>query len=65
MDYWFLTDLQNCGVKDIEITCVDGLKGFPNAINNVFPATQLQFCIVHIVRNSMKYVPWRGVELDM
>ena len=39
------------------ITCVDGLKGFPSAINNVFPATQLQFCIVHTVHNSMKYVP--------
>ena len=39
------------------ITCVDGLKWFPNAINNVFPATQLQFCIVHIIRNSMKTCP--------
>ena len=54
-----LTELQNRGVKDILITCVDGLKGFPDAINNVYPDTQIQLCIVHMVRNSVKYVPWK------
>jgi len=51
-----LTDLQNRGVKDILIASVDGLKGFPEAINAVFPNTQVQLCIVHQIRNSLKYV---------
>jgi putative transposase len=57
--FWLnvLTELQNRAVKDILIACVDGLKGFPNAISLAFPATQIQLCIVHIVRNSVKYVP--------
>ena len=51
--FWLnvLTELQNRGVKDILIACVDGLKGFPDAINAVFPETQIQLCIVHMVRN--------------
>ena len=53
-----LTELKNRGVKDILIACVDGLKGFPDAINTVFPDTQIQLCIVHMVRNSLKLVPW-------
>lgn len=59
--FWLnvLTELQNRGIKDILIACVDGLKGFPDAINNAFPDTQIQLCIVHMVRNSVKYVPWR------
>lgn len=59
--FWLnvLTELQNRGVKDILIACVDGLKGFPDAINTVYPQTQVQLCIVHMVRNSMKYVSWK------
>jgi len=62
--FWLnvLTELQNRGVNDILIACVDGLKGFPEAINTVFPQTQIQLCIVHMVRNSMKYVPWKDYK---
>ena len=63
--FWLnvLTELQNRGVKDILIACVDGLKGFPDAINAVFPETQIQLCIVHMVRNSVKYVPWKDYKV--
>ncbi len=56
--YWLsvLTDLQNRGVKDILIACVDGLKGFPEAIASIYPDTEVQLCIIHQIRNSMKYV---------
>jgi transposase-like protein len=56
--FWLqvLTDLQNRGVKDILIASVDGLKGFPEAINGIFPNTEVQLCIVHQIRNSLKYV---------
>ncbi len=56
--FWLqvLTDLSNRGVKDILIASVDGLKGFPEAINSVFPDTKVQLCIVHQIRNSLKYV---------
>ena len=62
--FWLnvLTELQNRGVKDILVACVDGLKGFPDAINTVYPETQIQLCIVHMVRNSMKYVPWKDYK---
>ena len=62
--FWLnvLTELQNRGVKDILIACVDGLKGFPDAINTVFPRAQIQLCIVHMVRNSVKYVPWKDYK---
>ncbi|EKO3611795.1 IS256 family transposase [Vibrio metschnikovii] len=62
--FWLsvLTELQNRGVNDILIACVDGLKGFPDAINTVYPKTQIQLCIVHMVRNSMKYVPWKDYK---
>jgi putative transposase len=53
------TDLKNRGVEDGFIACVDGLKGLPEAIEAVFPQTQGQLCIVHKVRNSLKYVPWK------
>ena len=58
--FWLgvLTELQNRGVQDISIACVDGLKGFPDAINTVYPNAQVQLCIVHMVRYSMKFVPW-------
>lgn len=57
-NFWLsvLTDLQNRGVKDIMIACVDGLKGFPEAIRSVFPDTSVQLCIIHQIRNSVKYV---------
>ncbi|MFW9281133.1 transposase, partial [Glaesserella parasuis] len=54
-----LTELQNRGLKDIFIACVDGLKGFPEAINAVYPKTKIQLCIVHLVRNSLKFVSWK------
>jgi len=62
--FWLsvLTELQNRGVKDILIACVDGLKGFPDAINAVYPKTHIQLCIVHMVRNSIKYVPWKDYK---
>ena len=62
--FWLnvLTELQNRGVKDILIACVDGLKGFPEAINAAFPETEIQLCIAHIVRNSLKYVPWKDYK---
>lgn len=62
--FWLnvLTELQNRGVKDILIACVDGLKGFPDAINAAFPETEIQLCIVHMVRNAMKYVPWKDYK---
>jgi len=57
--FWLkvVTELRNRGVGDIFIACVNGLKGFPEAINSVFPDTQVQLCIVHMVRNSLKFVP--------
>lgn len=63
--FWLgvLTELQNRGVKDILIACVDGLKGFPEAISTAFPHAQIQLCIVHMVRNSMKYVPWKEYKV--
>jgi len=59
--FWLgvITELKNRGIKDIFIACVDGLKGFPEAIESVFPDTQIQLCIVHMVRNSVKYVNWK------
>ena len=57
-NFWLsvLTDLQNRGVEDILIACIDGLKGFPEAIQSVYPNTAVQLCIVHQIRNSIKYV---------
>lgn len=62
--FWLsvLTELQNRGVTDILIACVDGLKGFPDAINAVYPQTSVQLCIVHMVRNSLKFVPWKDYK---
>ena len=62
--FWLnvLTELQNRGVKDILIACVDGLKGFPDAISTTFPNTQIQLCIVHMIRNSVKFVPWKDYK---
>jgi putative transposase len=54
-----LTELRQRGLKDIIIACVDGLKGFPEAIEAAFPKTTVQLCIVHMVRNSLAYVNWK------
>src|SRR5438270_8693561 len=62
--FWMqvLTDLKQRGVQDILICCVDGLKGFPEAIEAIFPKTTVQTCIVHLIRHSLKYVPRRERE---
>lgn len=59
--FWLsvLTELQQRGLKDIFIAAVDGLTGFPEAINSVYPKTKIQLCIVHMVRNSLKFVSWK------
>lgn len=59
--FWLnvLTELKNRGLEDILIACVDGLKGFPEAIKTVYPETKVQVCIVHMVRNSLRYVSWK------
>ncbi|MHB1735464.1 MAG: IS256 family transposase [Acidithiobacillus sp.] len=59
--FWLqvVTELKNRGVQDIFIACVDGLKGFPEAIETVFPKTAVQLCIVHMVRYSLNYVSWK------
>jgi putative transposase len=59
--FWLqvVTELKNRGVQDIFIACVDGLKGFPEAIETVYPKTAVQLCIVHLVRNSLNYVGWK------
>jgi len=59
--FWLhvLTELKNRGVRDIFIGCVDGLKGFPEAMEAVFPKTQVQLCLVHMVRQSLSYVGWK------
>ena len=53
------TEIQTRGVEDCYIACVDGLKGLPEAIEAIYPQTQVQLCIVHKVRNSLRYVPWK------
>jgi len=59
--FWFqvVTELKNRGVEDIFIACMDGLKGFPDVVNAVFPQTRIQLCIVHMIRYSTKYVSWK------
>src|SRR6267378_7210089 len=63
--FWLqvLTELKNRGVKDIFLACVDGLKGFPEAIEAIYPRTEVQLCIVHLVRASLNYVPWKNRKL--
>ena len=59
--FWLrvLNDLKNRGVQDIFIACMDGLKGFPEAVENVFPKSDVQLCVVHQVRNSLNFVSWK------
>jgi putative transposase len=60
-----LTDLNNRGVKDILIACVDGLKGFPEAIETIYPQTEIQHCVIHQIRNSLKYVASKNQKAFM
>ena len=62
--FWLnvLTELKNRGLNDILIACVDGLKGFPDAINAVYPQARIQSCIVHRVRNSLRFVSWKDYK---
>jgi putative transposase len=59
--FWLsiITGLKNRGLKGIYIACVDGLKGFPEAVETIFPKTQVQLCLVHLMRNSLAYVSYR------
>ena len=65
--YWLsvLTELQNRGLEDILIACIDGLSGFPEAIASIFPKTEIQLCIIHQIRNSMKYVASKNQKAFM
>ena len=62
--FWLsvLTELKSRGVQDILIACVDGLKGFPDAIAVEYPQTRIQLCLVHMVRNSLRYVSWKDYK---
>jgi len=62
--FWMgvLTELQNRGVKDILIACMDGLSGFPEAVRAVYPHTRVQLCIVHMVRNSARFVSYKDLK---
>ena len=62
--FWLhvLTELKNRGLENILIACVDGLSGFPEAINTAYPKAKIQLCIVHMVRNAMKYVPYKDYK---
>ena len=59
--FWLgvMTELKNRGLRDVYIVCTDGLKGFPQAIESVYPQAQVQTCIVHLIRASMNYVSWK------
>lgn len=62
--FWMqvVTELKNRGVQQIYVACVDGLKGFPEAINTIFPRTTVQLCIVHMIRNSVQYVSYKDLK---
>ena len=62
--FWLsvMTEIRNRGVEEILIACIDGLKGFPEAITSVFPQTNIQLCIVHMVRNSLRFVSWKDYK---
>ena len=62
--FWMgvLTELKNRGVQDILIACMDGLTGFPDALRAIYPGTRVQLCIVHMVRNSTKFVSWKDLK---
>lgn len=62
--FWLsvLTEIKNRGVQDILIACIDGLKGFADAIATVYPQTRIQLCIIHMVHNNLKYVSWKDYK---
>jgi putative transposase len=62
--FWLsvLTELQNRGVKDFFLACVDGLTGLPEAIEAVYPQTRVQLCMVHLMRNSLRYVSYKHMK---
>ena len=62
--FWLmvLTELRNRGVRDLYVVCVDGLRGFPQAIASVFPQAEIQLCIVHLIRNSVNYATWKDLK---
>jgi transposase-like protein len=66
-NFWLavMTELKNRGVEDILIACIDGLKGFPEAINTVFPKTEIQLCVIHLIRNTLKYIASKDQKLFM
>jgi putative transposase len=66
-NFWLsvLTELKNRGVEDIFVSCIDGLKGFPEAINTVFPNTEIQLCVIHQIRNTLKYVSTKDQKIFM
>jgi transposase-like protein len=59
--FWLsvLTELKNRGLENIIVACIDGLTGFPDAIETVYPKAQIQLCIVHMIRNSLRFVGWK------
>jgi len=65
--FWLnvLADIQNRGVKDILIACIDNLKGFAEAIETIFPKTEVQLCVVHQIRNSTRFVPYKDIGAVM
>ena len=66
-NFWLnvLTELKNRGTEDIFIACIDGLKGFPEAINTVFPKAEIQLCVIHQIRNTLKYVASKDQKIFM
>ncbi len=62
--FWMqvINELKNRGIEQIYVACVDGLKGFPEAINSIYPRTMIQLCIVHMIRNSVKYVSYKDLK---
>ncbi len=66
-NFWLgvITDLKQRGVQDILIACIDGLRGFEEAIRTIYPATEVQTCVVHQIRNSLKYVARKDQKVFM
>ncbi len=60
-----MTELKNRGVQDTLIACIDGLKAFPEAINTVFPKTEIQLCIIHLIRNTLKFIAYKDQKAFM
>lgn len=58
-------ELKNRGIQDILIACIDGLNGFPDAIRTVFPQTRIQLCVIHQIRNTIKYVSYKDQKAFM